>query len=425
MIPAHHVGEPYSLLMSPSPTSLVKLFSRARYIGSSTSKPLAPVNVDFELAQSGEKYELRWRATDASNSVSVTKNASFLSKKTNEGLKDVVLAMDSVFGATCASSLPPLNASLSASLGVSTSSPSKILLIHTLEYSSDPAVRYKKGYKYVWHAFETEPTEAMDWARTITSLARGEPGLDLSKPSQKPRVLVVINPFAGTKSAPKVYKETVRPMLSLAGFQVEEKDTEYGGHANEIIAGLDASDLYEMEGHRKPYERIVTVSGDGVFHEVIQGIFARPDWARVISSVRLGIVSGGSANALARNIGEGSNVLGVLRGIISGRTTDLSLMAMTQHTPSGQRTWYSHLELLWGFPADADIESERQRWAGYGGLSERGNESVNRYKVCFTARVAVQALIRLVRLREYSGTLFWLEEVCMVSFSLIQQPDTD
>jgi hypothetical protein len=364
--------------MSPSPCS-VMLMSKALYIGSSDSRHPSPLKVDFELAQGSDgAYSLRWRSTEnASSAAPKSASLSFsLKKKPKQPLSDVVLSMDSVFGATCAREVPPSgNASLASSsvIGVSSSTPTNILLIHTLEYSNDAAERYKKGYRYVFHAFETEGGDAGDWARTICCLARGEAAPDLSQPMVKARVLVVINPFAGTRSAPKVFRETVRPMLELAGFAVDERDTEYGGHANEIVSGLPASDLYLSSDSgtgsaKPPYSRLISVSGDGVLHELIQGLFSRPDWHLILPCLKLGIVSGGSANALARNIGEGSSVLGSIRGIISGRTTPLSLMAMTQHGKEGEgrKTWFSHLELLWGFPADADIESERRRWAGYG-----------------------------------------------------------
>lgn len=439
--------------MAPSPAPSVALYGRATFHGTCSSRLATPTRVDFELAQSGDgafSYSLRWRPilgngnSNGNNASTTIKSGLFSSSKklSITACTDGELPMDRIFGATCGSALPRVGAGHHASslksLADSTtsshsnSSSCKFLFIHTLECSSDPAVRYKKGYTYNYYAFETEEgAEAGDWARVISSLARGEP---LSSPppsspsSKKPRILVIINPFAGTKSAPRIYADKVKPMLSLAGFVPTVVSTERMGHATEIIKTMAASDLYPVEGVgggdgggggvEEPYSRIITVSGDGVFHEVIQGLFERADWAKAIPYVKLGVVSGGSANALSRNTGEGASVEGTIRGIIAGTTQPLSLMALTQHpeNASEAKTLYSHLELLWTFAADADIESERQRWAGYGGFLDRGEIDVvkssdsDQCSGLPTARVTVQAVIRMLRLREYSGTLYWLEE---------------
>lgn len=42
------------------------------------------------------------------------------------------------------------------------------------------------------------------------------------------------------------------------------------------------------------------VGGDGTFYEVLNGIFARPDWQDVLKKVALGVVPGGSGNGLTR-----------------------------------------------------------------------------------------------------------------------------
>ena len=47
---------------------------------------------------------------------------------------------------------------------------------------------------------------------------------------------------------------------------------------------------------------IVTVSGDGTVFEVLNGHFERPDWREALTSLPLGVVSGGTGNALARSL---------------------------------------------------------------------------------------------------------------------------
>ncbi|CAN0518166.1 unnamed protein product, partial [Ectocarpus sp. 8 AP-2014] len=47
---------------------------------------------------------------------------------------------------------------------------------------------------------------------------------------------------------------------------------------------------------------IVVVGGDGTFFEVLQGMYARPDCARQLSRLSLGIVPAGSGNGLAKTV---------------------------------------------------------------------------------------------------------------------------
>lgn len=44
----------------------------------------------------------------------------------------------------------------------------------------------------------------------------------------------------------------------------------------------------------------MVVGGDGSFYEVLNGIFARPDWRDVFKQVPLGIIPCGSGNGLSR-----------------------------------------------------------------------------------------------------------------------------
>ena len=44
------------------------------------------------------------------------------------------------------------------------------------------------------------------------------------------------------------------------------------------------------------------MGGDGSFYEVLNGIFARPDWRDVFQKVPLGIIPSGSGNGLSRYV---------------------------------------------------------------------------------------------------------------------------
>ncbi|KAI9007599.1 ATP-NAD kinase-like domain-containing protein [Hyaloraphidium curvatum] len=379
------------------PPSPVALYGRARYFGSSDGILRDGPRVEFELREPPRgapvfAHAVHWKPIAASPAAPPPRNR--LLGKVPPAAGEIGLAR--VFGASFAASLPPPGAhSPLVAQQRASKSPTKMFLIHSLACSDDPGARLRKGYRVVWHAFECdEPPEAAEWVRVLRTLARGD---DIPRstngPERAPRAFMLVNPFSGTKAAPKRYRDVVAPMLRLAGFEPHMLETQRAKHAIEIARDLPASDLLPVDPDRPPYARLATVSGDGLFHEMVQGLFARPDWKEVMEHVKIGVVPGGSANAMARNMGEGSGIEGMVRAVIGGRTHPLAFLAFTQHPPGKPHsvTWFSHLELLWAFASDVDIESERQRWAGY-------------------ARVTVQALVRLVRLREYSARLYWLEE---------------
>ncbi len=87
---------------------------------------------------------------------------------------------------------------------------------------------------------------------------------------------------------------------------------------------------------------LVTVSGDGVIHEVLNGLFDRPDWREALSRLPLGLIPGGSGNGLARSIlnelgepfdgtGLGSALLNVARGRV--KNLDLFYVESAQMEP--------------------------------------------------------------------------------------------
>jgi diacylglycerol kinase family enzyme len=46
------------------------------------------------------------------------------------------------------------------------------------------------------------------------------------------------------------------------------------------------------------------VSGDGLIHEVVNGIFRRKDWLQFMATTTIGFIPGGTANAIAKCVME-------------------------------------------------------------------------------------------------------------------------
>lgn len=151
-------------------------------------------------------------------------------------------------------------------------------------------------------------------------------------------------------------------------------ETTHSKHATSIAHDLELD----------KYSGIISISGDGVFHEIINGLFTRQDWRNVID-IPLGIIGAGTANAMSQNLNLNSPERAFL-AILNAKTTLLDIFAYYQ---PNHGTQFSHLSVSWGLIADLDIESESYRWLG-------------------SQRFTVAALIRLMNFRTYSGTLYVL-----------------
>jgi hypothetical protein len=111
---------------------------------------------------------------------------------------------------------------------------------------------------------------------------------------RKRKYLVILNPHAGTGQANKVWETTVQPMLEQeAGIDVQLRRTQYSQHATEIIR--EEADLSQ-------YDAIVCMGGDGMIHEMLQGLKLRHDSSEIMQHVKLGILGCGTANGLAKSL---------------------------------------------------------------------------------------------------------------------------
>ncbi|XP_075418367.1 sphingosine kinase 1 isoform X1 [Tenrec ecaudatus] len=218
--------------------------------------------------------------------------------------------------------------------------------------------------------------EVMDPAR-----GAGRPRRLIPRPC---RVLVLLNPRAGKGKALQLFRSRVQPLLVEADVSFTLVLTERRNHARELVRQeeLDHWDL------------LVIMSGDGVVHEVVNGLMERPDWQTAIQKP-LCSLPGGSANALAASVnhysgyeqGTNEELLTNCTQLLCRRLlTPMNLLSL--HTASGLRL-FSVLSLAWGFIADVDLESEKYRALG-------------------EVRFTLGTFLRLASLRTYHGRLAYL-----------------
>ncbi|CAD5175675.1 sphingosine kinase 2 [Musa acuminata AAA Group] len=187
------------------------------------------------------------------------------------------------------------------------------------------------------------------------------------------RLLIIVNPFGGNKSARKIFDTEIKPLLADAEVLYTLKETKYQLHAQEIANTMDLI----------KYDGIVCVSGDGVLVEVVNGLLHREDWDTAIQ-VPLGVIPAGTGNGMAKSLldaaGEVYSVSNATFSIIRGYRRTLDVVTISQE----KTKFFSVLMLTWGLVADIDIESEKYRWMG-------------------SARLDFYSLLRIINLRKYNG----------------------
>ncbi|XP_062890982.1 sphingosine kinase 2-like [Mobula hypostoma] len=227
------------------------------------------------------------------------------------------------------------------------------------------------------------------WVAAIRCLLLGidvpaEEEITLSLLPRPRRLLLLVNPRSGQSLGMQYCHQYILPMISEADVSYNLIRTEYQNHAKELVQEIS---LTEWDG-------IVIVSGDGLLHEVINGLMARPDWDQAIK-MPLGVIPAGSGNALAASINHhagnrmatGEELLqNCILLLCRGCPTPMDLVSVT--TSSGRRL-FSFLSVAWGFVADVDLESERYRRLG-------------------PARFTLGTLVRLASLRRYRARLSYL-----------------
>ncbi|KAK4787440.1 hypothetical protein SAY86_011273 [Trapa natans] len=189
------------------------------------------------------------------------------------------------------------------------------------------------------------------------------------------KLLILLNPFGGKRSAPKVFEKEVKPLLEDAAVKFDLQETGYQLHAKEIARKVDLA----------KYDGIVCVSGDGVLVEVVNGLLERDDWKSAIK-MPLGMIPAGTGNGMVKSlldsVGQPCKASYATLAIIRGHKRSLDVATISQE----DKKIFSVLMLAWGLIADIDIESEKYRWMG-------------------SARIDFYALQRILHLRRYEGRI--------------------
>lgn len=198
----------------------------------------------------------------------------------------------------------------------------------------------------------------------------------------KPPLLVLINPMSGKGQSQGLWQKAVNVMKE-AGIIWEVVLTEGPGHAREIMATLELA----------AWSGVVIVSGDGLVHEVYNGLMSRPDWRSALE-FSIGIIPAGSGNALTHSLvhwqGEkpeaDSGLMSMALSVARGNIAPMDLFVI-RGPANDVRVGF--LSVGWGLITDVDVDSEGLRWMG-------------------SVRFTLYGLLKVARRRLYRGTISYI-----------------
>jgi len=175
-------------------------------------------------------------------------------------------------------------------------------------------------------------------------------------PIYKRRLLVFVSPYSGKKKGIKIWRKA-KKFLVRGGCEFIEIYTEYSSHTKDSINQYDTAKLKEIDG-------IITVSGDGGFHEIVNGLYKRDDIEEV-KNIPIGVIPSGTSNSLIKNLLEKADEVvsteTVCNLIAKGRILKSDLTELKRD--DGTKI-YCSIMMVWAAFADVDVRSHKLRMLG-------------------------------------------------------------
>lgn len=121
------------------------------------------------------------------------------------------------------------------------------------------------------------------------------------------QVLIIHNPNSGKKK--NVYKilENSKKIFEKFGYNYNYKETQYKGHAKEIVKSITNIDL------------VISVGGDGTFNEIVSGNMERKD------PIVLSHIPVGTTNDLRSLFGLGKDIYKNIEAILKGEDKQIDI----------------------------------------------------------------------------------------------------
>ena len=158
------------------------------------------------------------------------------------------------------------------------------------------------------------------------------------------RIILIVNPTGGIKSGLTILNQ-IKPIFDAGGIELSIVETQYAGHAKDIARTV------EIEG----YECITILGGDGTMHEVINGLFTRPDK----KNLPIGLIPAGTGNSLMHDL-KCLDPAEATRNIVKGYTRNFDVAKVEMD----HKTVYAFNIVGWGLVTDINLRAEGVRWMG-------------------------------------------------------------
>ena len=184
---------------------------------------------------------------------------------------------------------------------------------------------------------------AAAWAARLLDRAYGES-------QRQKRIKVLINPYGGAGKAAKWYARDIEPVFAAAQCEVDVEKTQYLGHAVEIAEKIDEA----------RYDVIASCSGDGLPHEVFNGLARKHNASEALRKVAVVQLPCGTGNAMSWNLNGTGNCSMAALCTVKGLRTPIDLASVTQ----GEKRTMSFLSQSVGIAAESDLGTDNVRWMG-------------------------------------------------------------
>lgn len=248
--------------------------------------------------------------------VRLTEKGLSLRKKSNGSSKEQTILLEDIIGCRCLRSKRKRNANAScACSGMPGESQLRVVEENSMDLDETDVSAYLYIYAYIlkknrrgghrerttltlrfrsFDKYDDNNREAQKWRAAIKKLLTDKMSITPNGYTVKDtrKVLILVNPKSGSGKARETFQQRVAPIFVEAEIPFELHVTKHANYAREFVR---SKDIYA-------YKYIVVVGGDGLYFEVINGMFERVDWERAIGEICIGIIPCGSGNGLARSI---------------------------------------------------------------------------------------------------------------------------
>jgi len=215
----------------------------------------------------------------------------------------------------------------------------------------------------------------------------------LFNPWRYKKILVVINPYSGNKKAWTIWETLVLPTLQKNMIPYELCKTTRANYAHDFVAKFDR--FYEISC-------IMIISGDGLVHEVVNGLAKRTSnpsqLLNLLARIPMAIVPAGTSNGLSASLSSSEPDI-ALKKILHGGPHPVDLLQITRlkydqngeliPDPIEDCIWDVHA-ISWGIAPDIDKLIEMMRWLDA------------------SIRSRLAALVRIAIKKMYDGKLSFL-----------------